>query len=215
MVAPATPRRARREWREGLLTPGRLLGPGLAGLSSPVALQVIASLRPRLAAAALQCQRRLRGHAVRRCLLASAGPRGRCWAAIPRAALARLQPHQLGGVRWLFAAWARGGGILADDPGLGKTLQILVLLDALAWRRLARRVLVAVPANLLGNWEVELRRWRAAGVIQFLNPTVVRAGDSGLRPEDHLRALARRCAVARAVAAASPSCLPSPPPPPQ
>ena len=78
MAAPATPRRARREWREGLLTPGRLLGPGLAGLSSPVALQVIASLRPRLAAAALQCQRRLRGHAVR-CKCSSHPMRGtRC-----------------------------------------------------------------------------------------------------------------------------------------
>ena len=42
-----------------------------------------------------------------------------------------LQPHQRVGVRWLHGAFCRGGGILADDPGLGKTIQVLALLDAL------------------------------------------------------------------------------------
>ena len=42
-----------------------------------------------------------------------------------------LMSHQLSGVRWLFAAFGRGGGLLTDEPGLGKTLQVIVLLEAL------------------------------------------------------------------------------------
>ena len=72
---------------------------------------------------------------------------------------ASLHPHQLDGVRWLFKAFCRGGGILADDPGLGKTLQTIAVVEALTRARLASTVLVVVPANLVKNWEAELRRW--------------------------------------------------------
>ena len=41
-----------------------------------------------------------------------------------------MQPHQRDGVRWLAAAFSRGGGVLADEPGLGKTLQLIVLCQA-------------------------------------------------------------------------------------
>ena len=44
---------------------------------------------------------------------------------------AQLQDHQRAGVRWLVGAVGRGGGILGDDPGLGKTLQVLLAIDAL------------------------------------------------------------------------------------
>ena len=57
-------------------------------------------------------------------------------------------PHQLDGVRWLFAAFGRGGGLLADEPGLGKTLQVIVLLEALVRTGRVARVLIAAPANL-------------------------------------------------------------------
>jgi SNF2 family DNA or RNA helicase len=47
-------------------------------------------------------------------------------------ALARvLQPRQWRGVRWLYAAAMRGGGVLGDDPGLGKTLQAIAVAEAL------------------------------------------------------------------------------------
>ena len=63
-----------------------------------------------------------------------------------------LQPHQVEGVRWLFGAIDRGGGLLADDPGLGKTLQVITVLEALIRSNLVRRVLIVTPANLLANW---------------------------------------------------------------
>ena len=57
-------------------------------------------------------------------------------------------PHQLEGVCWLFGAFGRGGGLLADEPGLGKTLQVIVLLEALVRTGRVARVLIAAPANL-------------------------------------------------------------------
>ena len=183
-----TPRRARRRWRAGLLTPGRLAGDGIMGLSSPVANEVIATLRPRLVSAALRLQPWVRGMLTRRRLLRPASRLGQ-WALPEPAAMRRLQPHQLTGVRWLFGAWSSGGGILADDPGLGKTLQLLVLIDTLVRARLTRRVLVVVPANLLGNWEAEIYQWRRAGVLNF-EAVVIQSGAVGLQPEDLLERLA-------------------------
>ena len=63
-----------------------------------------------------------------------------------------LKPHQVVGVNWLFGAVHDGGGILADDPGLGKTLQMIMVLEALIRAQHARRILIVAPANLLANW---------------------------------------------------------------
>ncbi len=61
---------------------------------------------------------------------------------------AALRPHQWSGVRWLaMHALPRGGGILADDPGIGKTLQALAVLEAMVRSRLATRVLIVAPSN--------------------------------------------------------------------
>ena len=62
-----------------------------------------------------------------------------------------LRPHQVEGVRWLFGAFGRGGGLLTDEPGLGKTLQLIALLEALIRARALARVLVVAPANLCAH----------------------------------------------------------------
>ena len=59
---------------------------------------------------------------------------------------------QVEGVRWLYAAVHGGGGILADEPGLGKTLQVITVLEALVASGYVRRVLIVTPSNLLANW---------------------------------------------------------------
>ena len=56
-------------------------------------------------------------------------------------------------MRWLFQAVADGGGLLGDEPGLGKTVQIITVLEALVRARLARRILIIAPANLVSNWK--------------------------------------------------------------
>ena len=98
-----------------------------------------------------------RAHRMRQRLLRG-GRRG-CWALIADDLAGKLQPHQLAGVRWLYKAVMGGGGILADDPGLGKTLQAIVTVEALVSSGWARRVLIVAPANLVANWRVEFRKW--------------------------------------------------------
>ena len=71
--------------------------------------------------------------------------------------------HQLSGVRWLFGAFGRGGGLLTDEPGLGKTLQVIVLLEALIRAGRVTRALIAAPANLCdrcGGWAIGAAAWR-------------------------------------------------------
>ncbi len=65
----------------------------------------------------------------------------------------------------------RGRAILADEVGLGKTIEAGLVLSELRIRGLARRVLVVTPAGLVDQWREELER-------KFALPTTVpRRGD--------------------------------------
>ena len=65
----------------------------------------------------------------------------------------------------------QGRAILADEVGLGKTIEAGLVLSELRLRGLADRALVIVPAGLVEQWREELDR-------KFALPTVVpRAGD--------------------------------------
>ena len=64
----------------------------------------------------------------------------------------------------------QGRAILADEVGLGKTIEAGVVLSELRLRGLADRTLVLVPAGLVGQWREELER-------KFALPSLVaRAG---------------------------------------
>ena len=80
-------------------------------------------------------------------------------------------PHQL---RAAAAALRRmrGRAILADEVGLGKTIEALLVLSELRLRGLAERALVLVPAGLVGQWREELDR-------KFGLDAVVVAGPDG------------------------------------
>lgn len=60
----------------------------------------------------------------------------------------------------------QGRAILADEVGLGKTIEACLALSELRLRGLAGRVLVLVPAGLVGQWREELER-------KFALPSVV------------------------------------------
>lgn len=60
----------------------------------------------------------------------------------------------------------QGRAILADEVGLGKTIEAGLALSELRLRGLAGRVLVLVPAGLVGQWREELER-------KFALPSVV------------------------------------------
>ena len=70
-----------------------------------------------------------------------------------RVLLQVLNPHQVEGARWLFRAIEDGGGVLADDPGLGKTIQVITVLEACIHSNLHQRILIVTPANVLANWD--------------------------------------------------------------
>ena len=40
-------------------------------------------------------------------------------------------------MKWLASAMVRGGGLLTDEPGLGKTLQVIALVEAMVKAGLA------------------------------------------------------------------------------
>ena len=65
--------------------------------------------------------------------------------------------HQLAAVKTALNQM-RGRALLADEVGLGKTVEAGIALSELVHRRLARRVLVLVPPGLVTQWQEELRR---------------------------------------------------------
>jgi SNF2 family DNA or RNA helicase len=65
--------------------------------------------------------------------------------------------HQLAAVKTVLNRM-RERALLADEVGLGKTVEAGIVLAELLRRRLARRVLVLVPPGLVTQWQEELRR---------------------------------------------------------
>lgn len=81
-------------------------------------------------------------------------------AKIPATVHAELRPYQKNGFTWLNYMNDLGfGACLADDMGLGKTLQVLTFLERLRTGGGKKRVLLIVPASLLGNWERESEKF--------------------------------------------------------
>jgi superfamily II DNA or RNA helicase len=66
-----------------------------------------------------------------------------------------LNPHQVSAAMFAVRSPIAAGAILADEVGLGKTIEASLLL-AQKWAERKRRLLVIVPANLRKQWSVEL-----------------------------------------------------------
>ena len=81
-------------------------------------------------------------------------------AAVPKTMHACLRPYQQNGYTWLNYMDKLGfGACLADDMGLGKTVQVLAYLEKLRKTKKGARVLLVVPASLLGNWQKEAEKF--------------------------------------------------------
>ena len=78
--------------------------------------------------------------------------------------------HQMATVRTVLRRM-RGRAILADEVGLGKTIEAALVLSELRARGLARQALVIAPAGLVGQWQEELDR-------KFALPSMVVNGTS-------------------------------------
>ena len=88
--------------------------------------------------------------------------RGETEIALPQNLNATLRPYQERGYSWMYKNLEMGFGcILADDMGLGKTLQVIAFLlkMKLDGRLADGRALVVVPAGLLCNWQMEVKKF--------------------------------------------------------
>lgn len=65
-------------------------------------------------------------------------------------------PHQIQLVHRILSS-GNLNWLIADDVGLGKTIEVGLLLGALKRRNQARRVLIVVPAGLVLQWQNELK----------------------------------------------------------
>jgi hypothetical protein len=100
-------------------------------------------------------------------LLSGAGDRSLIPVTAPSSFRGELRPYQQRGLAWLsFLSDLGLGGILADDMGLGKSVQTLALLDH---ERAGQSVpgapprtgptLLVCPMSLVGNWQREAERF--------------------------------------------------------
>jgi len=67
-------------------------------------------------------------------------------------------PYQKAGIAY---ALKLGNALIADEPGLGKTIQAVGVSNALPD---ARRILIVVPASLKINWTREFEKWDTKGL---------------------------------------------------
>src|SRR4029077_12383742 len=64
-------------------------------------------------------------------------------------------PHQIDAVVFALKGIPEGGCILADEVGLGKTIEAGLIIAQLLAEGM-RRILLIVPKSLLGQWGAEL-----------------------------------------------------------
>ncbi len=104
---------------------------------------------------------------------------------------ATLRPYQQAGVRWLYLLHRLGlGACLADDMGMGKSIQVISLLLILQREALlhessrgrrppgtASSSILVAPASLLANWAAEVERFAPTLRIFLAHPSSVSAAD--------------------------------------
>jgi len=66
-----------------------------------------------------------------------------------------LNPHQVDAALFAFASPLSKGALLADEVGLGKTIEAGLVISQ-RWAERKRRVLIVTPANLRKQWHQEL-----------------------------------------------------------
>jgi superfamily II DNA/RNA helicase len=67
-----------------------------------------------------------------------------------------LNPHQVEAAAFALEALGRGGCVLADEVGLGKTIEAGIVIAQLLAEG-PRRILVICPASLRAQWQLELK----------------------------------------------------------
>ena len=104
--------------------------------------------------------------------------------AVPAAFKATLRPYQKNGYAWLNYMNTLGfGACLADDMGLGKTVQMLAFFEKMYKDNKKAKVLLIVPASLIGNWMKEAEKFAPNLSLNILHASAA-TGDEGLKIND-------------------------------
>ncbi|MDD3140458.1 MAG: DEAD/DEAH box helicase [Lachnospiraceae bacterium] len=91
---------------------------------------------------------------------------------IPPTLKASLRGYQKKGYQWLYMMSRLGlGACLADDMGLGKTVQVIAFLEYIRIHQKGK-VLLVLPASLIGNWQKELEKFAPELPYQILHKSV-------------------------------------------
>ena len=105
----------------------------------------------------------------------------------PKTLKAQLRPYQQEGYEWLRYMEKLGfGACLADDMGLGKTVQVLAFLENIRKRNKAAKVLLVVPASLIGNWTKEAEKFTPSMSVGVLHGRGAKVLDEEIQNRDSL-----------------------------
>jgi SNF2 family DNA or RNA helicase len=82
-----------------------------------------------------------------------------------------LNPHQVEAALFAFHSPLSRGAILADEVGLGKTIEAGLVISQ-EWAERKRKILIITPANLRKQWSQELldKVFLSSVIIAFYDP---------------------------------------------
>ena len=91
---------------------------------------------------------------------------------------ATLRTYQEKGYQWIYQMAKLGfGACLADDMGLGKTVQVIALLEYVRVH-VGGKVLLILPASLIGNWQKEIEKFAPEIPYQILHKSDLKASET-------------------------------------
>lgn len=81
--------------------------------------------------------------------------------------ISNLKPYQLDAVKWLYTIYINNlSGILADDMGLGKSLELISFLDSINFDK---PILIVSPKSIIYNWQNEFNKWNSKKNITVIS----------------------------------------------
>ena len=104
-----------------------------------------------------------------------------------------LNPHQIDAALFAFRSPLSRGAILADEVGLGKTIEAGLVLSQV-WAERNRRILITLPAALREQWRRELaEKFHLFNGVFDASDEVLGALESGVDFEKRINDIYRSC----------------------